>query len=672
MVAAVAAASGTPTPHATLTPLPPGPTALASRVADVVGSFVLALQLSSAAGAAGAAAARRAAADRGDGAELQAALAGATPGLLLAARAAAETARACVWLAGGMAAVAVLAPPDVASPAPLAALSCLGLATALACAGQGVAAAAVTPDRDAAAAWPGSASWVGTGALVVREGLKVAPLIWPARARAAARAGAIVGAAATALAPGYNLMSGVLAAVLPEVGDGGGVGPASPFAWSAAGRALAALAAQAAAFWGVAWAIASLPPGAGARTVRRAREWRWTGARPEGQPLLERGSDDDSDDDDSSPPTTTTTTLPAAITPAREATAVAAARAAWRAGDAAPWPLCAAGVTKTFTSARGRPPTLALAHVSLGVRPGECLAVVGANGAGKSTLFRLVVGELAPDRGSVRVSGVRAASPAARGLVSYCPQARGAPPELTPREAVAMAARLRGATRAAAGADADALLAAVGLGGSPAADAPLSSASGGQARRAAVAAALTGTPVLVVLDEPTAGLDASARARVWAAVSDRATSRGAGVLVSSHRASDVDAVAARVAVLAGGRVAAVGAPSALRAAAGRWLTITVAPRPGASVDGAADAAATALGPDATRVPAAEVEAKFRVTVGSGNGDDDGDNVASSALVLAAAYDALATAAAADGGTVGRYAVARASLDDAFAAVARVE
>ena len=616
--AATRALNATTPPPPFLAPLPPGPTAVAARAADALGAWIFALQLASAAGAAGAAAARRAAGDRTGGADLQERLAGAAPAARVVARALAEGARSALWLGAGLAATAALGPPDLAAPAPLLAMAALGGATAAATLGQGALAAAFT-DRDTAGTWPASAGWTGALALAVCEGLAVAPLLWPARARALAAARRAAGAAAAALLPGFNLMRGVLAAALPT-GDEGG--PRAPLSWAAAGAPLAALVCQAAAAWLAVWAVAASPPGA-----FKLPAWPWrrqeAAADPAREPLLAASS-------------------PAPVAPARERVAVETALAA-----SAPWPLLVADAAVAFPGP-GATPVHALAGAWLRVGPGECVAVVGANGAGKTTLFRAVAGELALDRGRVLVGGVPAGR--ARGLVSYCPQSGGPSDALSPREAVTLASRLRGASRSDAATEASSLLAAVGLAG-PTADRPIKALSGGQARRAAVAAALAGSPALVVLDEPTAGLDAASRVAVWAAVAARARARGGGVLVSTHRFADVEAAATRVVLLARGSVAAAGAPQALRdAAGGGTYAVTVAPVP---TDPAAAALSTALGPAATPLPAAPGEARWRVPATDGAG-------------VAALYEALEKVRNAGG--VARFSVEAAALEDALAAV----
>jgi ABC-type Mn2+/Zn2+ transport system ATPase subunit len=228
---------------------------------------------------------------------------------------------------------------------------------------------------------------------------------------------------------------------------------------------------------------------------------------------------------------------------------VAGAAKAFPAGPAAAAAGGSAATTTTLTSLLSPASTIpALRGAWLHAAPGECVGVVGSNGAGKTTLFRLVVGELEPDAGCVLVGGVPAAG--GRGRCGYCPQGASLHPDLSSVEAVASLALLRGVRKAQAGPAATALLSALGL---PAATAarPLSTLSGGQARRAGVAAALIGSPSLVVLDEPSTGLDAAARARLWATVRGVCGTASA-VLVSSHRLDELDAVCGRVGVLEAG------------------------------------------------------------------------------------------------------------------------
>lgn len=202
--------------------------------------------------------------------------------------------------------------------------------------------------------------------------------------------------------------------------------------------------------------------------------------------------------------------------------------------------------------------------IDLDVPAGEIVGLLGPNGAGKSTLVRQLVGVLRPDAGSIRCLGREVAQRPGEvaGWVAYLAQNEPALDELPVRLAVETTGRLRGLSRTAAHSGATDLLAELGL--EPVADRPLLRLSGGQRRLATLAAALAaGRPVLV-LDEPTTGLDPSAREAVWRALAVRRAA-GATVVLVTHNVAEAESVVDRVAVLDGGRIIACDTPGRLKA-----------------------------------------------------------------------------------------------------------
>lgn len=194
----------------------------------------------------------------------------------------------------------------------------------------------------------------------------------------------------------------------------------------------------------------------------------------------------------------------------------------------------------------------ALDDVSFDVAPGEVMALVGANGAGKSTLIKSVLG-LIRHSGTVRVGGlsVEAHAKEARRLTGYLPQNPALHADLTVRETAILYADLKSVAheRARTGVD------AVGL--SEHEDKAVGALSGGMRQRLALAIALLADPPLLVLDEPGAGLDISARLELRRLVQDQ-RARGTAVLLSTHWLEDVPYIADRVLVLERGRVASLG------------------------------------------------------------------------------------------------------------------
>jgi len=202
--------------------------------------------------------------------------------------------------------------------------------------------------------------------------------------------------------------------------------------------------------------------------------------------------------------------------------------------------------------------------IDLDVHQGELFGILGPNGAGKTTLVRQLTGLLRPDAGTIHVLGhdlVRHPERAAR-LIGYLGQESTALDELTVALAAETTGRLRGLDARAARAARDDVLDELGLG--PLASRPLRRLSGGQRRLACFATALVGRRHVLVLDEPTTGMDPVARRAVWSAVDRRRTEYGATVLLVTHNVIEAETVLDRVAVLDRGRVIACDTPVGLR------------------------------------------------------------------------------------------------------------
>ncbi|MEU2306261.1 MULTISPECIES: ABC transporter ATP-binding protein [Streptomyces] len=228
------------------------------------------------------------------------------------------------------------------------------------------------------------------------------------------------------------------------------------------------------------------------------------------------------------------------------------------------------GLGKTYPAVKGRrgapgtPEVRATDGLDLTVRRGEIFGLLGPNGAGKSTLVRQLTGLLRPDTGSVEILGhdiVRHPERAAR-LLAYLGQESTALDELTVSLAAETTGRLRGLDVTRARAERDAVLEELGL--TPIAGRALKKLSGGQRRLACFAAALVGERPLLVLDEPTTGMDPVARRAVWAAVDRRRAEHGTTVLLVTHNVIEAETVLDRVAVLDRGRVIACDTPAGLK------------------------------------------------------------------------------------------------------------
>ncbi|GAB2509229.1 ABC transporter ATP-binding protein [Lysobacter humi (ex Lee et al. 2017)] len=210
-------------------------------------------------------------------------------------------------------------------------------------------------------------------------------------------------------------------------------------------------------------------------------------------------------------------------------------------------------------------PTVALDGLSLAVREGEIFGLLGPNGAGKSTLMSLVAGLLRPDAGQVQVGGAAPAEPATRRHIGLAPQALALYDTLTGRENLEFFGRLHDLGGARLRARVDAALGFVAL-----ADRQHDRAggySGGMKRRLNLAAALLHEPAMVLLDEPTAGVDPQSRNALFDNV-EALRAQGRTVVYTTHYMEEVERLCDRIAIVDRGRVLAVGTLAELLAAHG--------------------------------------------------------------------------------------------------------
>jgi ABC-type multidrug transport system ATPase subunit len=204
----------------------------------------------------------------------------------------------------------------------------------------------------------------------------------------------------------------------------------------------------------------------------------------------------------------------------------------------------------------------AVEGLNLEVRSGETLALIGPNGSGKSTTLKAAVGLVRPTAGRVLLGDVDVAlDPRARAGLGYLPQRVSFAEGVTARQAMLFYARLRGA---GAG-EVERLLDRVGL--ADAADRATDGFSGGMRQRLGIAVALLERPRVLLLDEPSAALDPTGALLVRDLIGTIAA-EGTTVLLSSHDLSEVDALADRIAIFAGGSMSALGTLAELEAGAG--------------------------------------------------------------------------------------------------------
>lgn len=200
--------------------------------------------------------------------------------------------------------------------------------------------------------------------------------------------------------------------------------------------------------------------------------------------------------------------------------------------------------------------TAALAGVDLRIASGQVVALLGRNGAGKTTLLSIVANLRAPDGGTVQIDGeLLTGGRSAASAVGYASQEVAVYPSLTAGENLRFVARLGGLRSDAARARITAVSRDLEI--EHLLDSPARFLSGGERRRLHVSMALLHQPRLLLLDEPTAGVDVESRERILDAVR-RVAERGAAVCYSTHYLTEVEALAAAVVVLERGRVIASG------------------------------------------------------------------------------------------------------------------
>jgi len=219
-----------------------------------------------------------------------------------------------------------------------------------------------------------------------------------------------------------------------------------------------------------------------------------------------------------------------------------------------PAPLLVSGLVKRFGS------VTAVDNISFELRSGECLGLLGPNGAGKSTLIRSIVGRVAPDAGTVTVFGAPAASPAACAAIGWVPQELALYPRLTAAENLQAFGRYSGLSGQPLSEAVSWCLNWSGL--EDRADAPARTLSGGMKRRLNMAAGLIHQPRLVLMDEPTVGVDPQSRNRIFEMI-EALRNRGMTIIYTTHYMEEAERLADRIAIVDHGRIIALDTHQAL-------------------------------------------------------------------------------------------------------------
>lgn len=298
-------------------------------------------------------------------------------------------------------------------------------------------------------------------------------------------------------------------------------------------------------------------------------------------------------------------------------------------------------MSKTYADRR------VLDGVSFRISAGEIVGLLGPNGSGKSTMIEILCGLRLPTDGQVRVCGTDPTKARHHGdlPIATVVQETALDPVMTPRESLQLQGRVQGFDAAGSRRRAAELLDRLDL--ATHADDRIGTLSGGWRRRVDLAVALVRTPALLVLDEPTTGLDPLARRDVWQLLRAVNQEHGTAVLLCTQDLAEADALAERLLLLRTGRLVAVATPAELKSMVGsRTLLIEVAPRDLPVATAALSGEPAVADPDH--------EGRILVPLA---GDDT-------------AITRLVSGLAAAGVPIDRLAVSEPTLDDVFIQVAR--
>jgi ABC-2 type transport system ATP-binding protein len=226
------------------------------------------------------------------------------------------------------------------------------------------------------------------------------------------------------------------------------------------------------------------------------------------------------------------------------------------------------GLAKTFRSPAG--PVEAVRGVDLSISRGQTVALLGPNGAGKSTTIDMLLGLTPPDRGEVTLFGAAPADAIATGQIGAMLQTGSLIPDLSVQEIVSMIAALYPSPRPV-----DEVLELAGI--ASLAARRTQKLSGGETQRTRFAIALVGDPELLVLDEPTVGMDVEARRAFWVTIRELA-GRGKTILFATHYLEEAEANADRAVLMARGAIVANGSTAEIKARVGTRTIRATVPR----------------------------------------------------------------------------------------------
>jgi ABC-2 type transport system ATP-binding protein len=222
------------------------------------------------------------------------------------------------------------------------------------------------------------------------------------------------------------------------------------------------------------------------------------------------------------------------------------------------------GVSKSFVVGRKRKPVAAISNVSMRLERGDVQGILGANGSGKSTLIRLISGLLTLDSGRVEVFGhdIEREEMAVKRVINRVSVDAAFFKKLSPMENLLFAARLYGLDGGAAKRDAISILGRLGI-SEKRVGRPVEQMSRGMQQKVAIARALLTSPTLLLLDEPTTGLDPRSKLDVQSFIEEINTTHDATIVLTTHDLAEAERLCARITVLNDGRVVAEDTPDGL-------------------------------------------------------------------------------------------------------------
>ena len=259
------------------------------------------------------------------------------------------------------------------------------------------------------------------------------------------------------------------------------------------------------------------------------------------------------------------TTRPSVTGPREPWRPVPVAIAAASADGSAVPALLVEGVTKRFTVGRKKKPVTAISNVSLRLERGGIVGILGANGSGKSTLIRLMCGLLTLDEGRVEVFGhdIVRDELAVKRLINRVSVDAAFFKKLSPMENLLFAARLYGLDAKGARGDAVAILGRLGI-AAKRVNRPVEQMSRGMQQKVAIARALLTSPSLLLLDEPTTGLDPRSKLDVQTFIEEIRDEHDASIVLTTHDLEEAERLCGRITILADGKVVAEDSPEGLK------------------------------------------------------------------------------------------------------------